>query len=163
MKRNLVAATAALALTIQWAGFAIAKPVPTTPVPAPTAPQCGHASDRVQPPLADLGEAERMTPHVVGRLPFGLEMPEPVMALYRAAQSHERDGRREQARYLYQQVHLMSPTSWCGQQAMRQLQGLDNGFGVEESEEPPMPQSNAGPRGPSAPVIPMHGAMSRSF
>lgn len=162
MKRTIVAASAALSLMLQWNGMASAKPEATAPVSPPMPPVREHVAERLQPSLGDLGEAERMTPHVVGRLPFGLEMPEPAMALYRAAQSHERDGRREQARFLYQQVHLMSPTSWCGQQAMRQLQDLEGGgTGIEESEEPPMP--NFGPRSPSTPVLPTNGALSRSF
>ncbi|MBX9681933.1 MAG: hypothetical protein K2X38_24515 [Gemmataceae bacterium] len=161
MKRKAVAASAALSLMLQWNGMAGAKPGATAPVSPPTPPVREHVAERQQPSLGDLGEAERTMPHVVGRLPFGLEMPEPAMALYRAAQTHERDGRREQARFLFQQVHLMSPTSWCGQQAMRQLQDMEGGFGAEESEEPPMP--SFGPRGPSAPVLPTNGALSRSF
>ncbi|MFO0863386.1 MAG: hypothetical protein U0744_01770 [Gemmataceae bacterium] len=163
MKRNLVAASAAMALMLQWGGTVVAKPMTVRSASTPAAPTRVHAAERNQQAIADLGEAERMTQHVVGRLPFGVEMPEPAMALYRAAQAHERHGSREQARFLYQQVHLMSPTTWCGQQAMRQLQAMDNGFGVEESEDPPVPMPTLTPRGPSVPVAPTTGALSRQF
>jgi len=161
MKRTLAAAVAALSLG--WNGLAAAKPE-LGAAPCPQIPPVRTTTpERSQLPLGDFGEAERVTMHVVGKLPFGVDMPEPALALYRAAQTHQEEGRVDQARVLYQQIHLMSPTTWFGQQAMRQLQTLESGFATEDSEEPPVPMQTLSPRGPSSPVRPQTDLAPRDF
>lgn len=159
MQKKLAAAAAALSVVVGWSGTASAKPLAVVPPAHPAAP-ARVGEGRPAAAESDRSEAARTIVRVSARLPFGAETSDPAMDLYREAQGCQNDGRRDEARRLYQQVHLLSPASWLGQQAMRNLQNLESDR-FEESEEPPTPSSLPAP--PSAPVRPLTGQAPSGF
>ena len=68
----------------------------------------------------------RRPPVVAGEKKPGLELEKQLLQLFEAADQYRRTGLYESARYLYQRVHLLSPTSRLGRMAIEHLQELES-------------------------------------